>query len=104
MTTEYEQSIKFNYVENDTLPEILCEYKYKDLSEFSSIQLHINYNDQPLIKNAVILDSSNGQFKFKFDTNELKAGYYDGEIQFTYTSGDVLTIKGLIFDIKEEIA
>ncbi len=98
---EYEPVIKLIYVENDTLPEILCEYKYKDLSGYD-IELHIHYDNTPLIKKAITLNLSNGRFKFKFDSSELKYGYYKGEIQFINPNRDIHTIQGLIFDIRRE--
>ena len=97
------KQVKFDFVENDTLPALYCEYENHDLTGYS-IELHIDYDGSPLVKSAIPLDLSNGKFKFKFDANELKNGYYDGEIQFTTDTGEIFTIQNMIFDIKEEIA
>ena len=101
-TLNYDSIVKLNFVENDTLPELLCEYENKDLTGYD-IKLHIKY-DIPLEKSAIPIDLQNGKFKFKFENDDLKAGYYDGEVQFTDLSNDILTVQGLIFDIKSEIA
>jgi len=108
MTCSSSSLVILNYVENDTLPEIQCEYKDRfgepiDIEGYT-FNLHIGYNPTPLdITGAIVGDHEEGIFKFTFVPGDIRQGKFLGEIQITDDNGDDLTYQGFQFNIKPEI-
>lgn len=79
---------RFNYVEDDELPNITLEFEGVDLGVFTSIVMNVRRPDGRLIvKTAVIDDAPNGLLHFEWAVGDLIEGLQTADIVFTESSG-----------------
>ena len=105
---------QLRFVENDTLPGLRCIITQDDGTPIDitgfTIKVNIGYST-PLVKNASIVDGTNGVWEVSWIVGDLKAGTWFYEIQVTDTSSGIRTwsrdsVSGLPLQmlIDEEIA
>jgi hypothetical protein len=97
--------IPYCFVENDLLPEPVFVLLDTDLTDYT-VTLHLKRGDDSvLIKAATPMDLTQGQFRFVWGLGDLQAGVnQQGEIQFVSLSGDPLTSRLFLMDVREELA
>ena len=105
MSVHAQDEVLLEFVEGDTLPELVGTYKGQDLSGYT-ITMHIARCDgTTLIKTATPIDLTQGQFKFTWSATDHIAGKgQKAEIQFVTPGAEPLPVQGITINVSKAIA
>lgn len=95
-------TLQIAFTDGDRLPELVGVLKDVDLTGYT-VKMNITRPSGVLVKNAVIVDAAQGQFKFTWDVDDLEHGFGQPVLVRTIDpSGKAQTIANFKLDVKKD--